>query len=294
MVLSVTVLVGWILALGMVVVVPLGLRLLDDDRRRLGPVGQVWPFAGLLGGLSLLLGRGDAFAVVLACCYAAAAAWLAVLALLRMLRRRSLVPVEIAVLTAMVSPAIAASSLVAERGGWELLGFGMTTLLLTVAHFHYAGFAAALVAGLTASRAPSPSSSVAALTVPGGVALVFLGYFTGDGVELAGAVVLTAGMWLLGWVTWREIAPSAHGRTTRALFGVSAAVLAATMLLALSWAAGHVWDAVPHLSLTWMAATHGLANALGFAVCGLLAWRRLQRTPPPSPAVTRPHGRSPR
>jgi len=39
----VTVLVGWILALGMVVVVPLGLRLLDDDRQRLGPVGQVWP-----------------------------------------------------------------------------------------------------------------------------------------------------------------------------------------------------------------------------------------------------------
>ncbi|RIQ35868.1 YndJ family protein [Jiangella rhizosphaerae] len=279
-----TVLVGWILALGMVVVVPLGLRLIDDDRQRLGPVGQVWPFAGLLGGLSLLLDRGDGFAVVLACCYAAVAAWLAVLALLRLLRRRSLVPVEIAVLTAMASPAVAAASLIAERGGWELLGFGMTTQLLTVAHFHYAGFAAALVAGLTASRAPSPSSSIAALTVPGGVALVFLGYFTGDGVELAGAVVLTAGMWLLGWTVWRDVVPSAGSAVTRVLLTVSAAVLAATMLLALSWAAGHVWDAVPHLSLTWMAATHGLANALGFAVCGLLAWRRLQRTPSPVPS----------
>jgi hypothetical protein len=273
----VTVLVGWILALGMVVVVPLGLRLLDDDRQRLGPVGQVWPFAGLLGGLSLLLDRGDTFAVALACGYAAVAAWLAALALLRLLHRRSLAPVEIAVLTAMVAPAVAASSLVAERGGWELLGFGMTTQLLTVAHFHYAGFAAALVAGLTASRTPSPSSQLAAVTVPVGIGLVFLGYFTGDEVELAGAVVLTAGMWLLGWTVWRDVAPSAHDRLTRVLFAVSAAVLAATMLLALSWAAGHVWAAVPHLSLTWMAATHGLANALGFAVCGLLAWRRLQR-----------------
>jgi len=206
-------------------------------------------------------------------------AWLAVLALLRLLRRRSLAPVEIAVLTAMVAPSVAASSLVAERGGWELLGFGMTTQLLTVAHFHYAGFAAALVAGLTASRtpSPSPSSQFAALTVPIGIALVFLGYFTGDGVELAGAVVLTAGMWVLGWTVWRDVAPSAHDRLTQVLFAVSAAVLAVTMLLALSWAAGHVWDAVPHLSLTWMAATHGMANALGFAVCGLLAWRRLQR-----------------
>lgn len=284
-----TVLVGWILALAMVVVVPLGLRLIDDDRRRLGPVGQVWPFAGLLGGLSLLLDRGDAFAVALACCYASVTAWLAVLALLRLLRRRSPAPVEVAVLTAMVAPAVAASSLIAERGGWELLGFGMTTQLLTVAHFHYAGFAAALVAGLTASRAPSPSSSVAAVTVPVGIALVFLGYFTGDGVELAGAVVLTAGMWLLGWTVWRDVAPSARGRVTRALFGVSAAVLAVTMLLALSWAAGHVWDTVPHLSLTWMAATHGLANALGFALCGLLAWRRVQRAPSP----IRPEGAPP-
>lgn len=281
-----TVLVGWILALGMVVVVPLGLRLIDDDRQRLGPVGQVWPFAGLLGGLSLLMDRGDAFAVTLACCYAAVTVWLAALALLRLLRllrRRSLAPVEIAVLTAMVAPAVAASSLIAERGGWELLGFGMTTQLLTVAHFHYAGFAAALVAGLTASRAPSVSSSIAAVTVPVGIGLVFLGYFAGDEVELAGAVVLTAGMWLLGWAVWRDVAASARGRLTRALFGVSAAVLAATMLLALSWAAGHVWDAVPHLSLTWMAATHGLANALGFALCGLLAWRRVQRAPSPVP-----------
>ncbi|PZF79588.1 YndJ family protein [Jiangella anatolica] len=273
-----TVLVGWILALGMVVVVPLGLRLIDDDRQLLGPVGQVWPFAGALGALSLLLDRGDAFAIVLACCYAAVTAWLAALAALRLLRRRSLAPIEIAVLTAMVAPAVAASSLIAERGGWELLGFGMTTQLLTVAHFHYAGFAAALAAGLTASRAPSPPASIAAVTVPVGIALVFLGYFTGDGVELAGAVVLTAGMWLLAWVSWRDIGSSARGRATRALFAVSAAVLVATMLLALSWAAGHVFDAVPHLSLTWMAATHGLANALGFAVCGLLAWRRIQRS----------------
>ena len=39
------------------------------------------------------------------------------------------------------------------------------------------------------------------------------------------------------------------------------------MLLALSWALGHVVN-TPYLPLEWMVATHGLANAVGFALCG--------------------------
>lgn len=272
------------MAVGMVVVVPLGLRLMDDDRRRLGPISQVWPLAGAAGAVSLLLDRGP-FAVALASCYAAVTGWLAVLALVRLIEivragRRRPIAVEVAVLTAMVAPVVAGSSLVAERGGYELLGFGMTTLALTVAHFHFAGFAAALVAALAAAVVGSAAARLAAWTVPVGIGVVFLGYFTSDAVELAGAIVLTAGMWLLAWSLWREVAPTTGKAGVRALFLVGAAVLVITMALALSWAAGQVWDAVPHLSLTWMAATHGLANALGFAVCVLLGWRRLQYAVP--------------
>jgi YndJ-like protein len=78
-------------------------------------------------------------------------------------------------------------------------------------------------------------------------------------------------MWLTGWVTWR--ASGSLDRTGRLLLSVGALVLAATMLLALDWALGKV-TGLPHLSLSWMAATHGVANALGFALCSLLAWRR--------------------
>jgi hypothetical protein len=49
------------------------------------------------------------------------------------------------------------------------------------------------------------------------------------------------------------------------------------MLLALDWAAGEALG-VPHLSLSWMAATHGAANALGFGLCSVLAWWRLSRS----------------
>ncbi|WUJ75031.1 YndJ family transporter [Kribbella soli] len=43
------------------------------------------------------------------------------------------------------------------------------------------------------------ADGLAAISVLLGTSLVLLGFFLGDPVELAGAVVLTAGMWLVGW-----------------------------------------------------------------------------------------------
>lgn len=271
-----TVVIGSLVALGMLVVVPLGLRLIDTGGGPVAVIAQAWPLAGLAGTASLIVGRGTT-AVILAVAYAAVTVALAVAATERLWRRRSLAPAEVAVLTAMVSPSIAGVSLVAERGGWEFLGFDMTVLALTVAHFHFAGFAAALIAGLVFTATPGLLSAVPPVAVPAGIAVVFAGYFTTDAVELAGTVILTAGMWLTGWLLWQHVRPLAASRVTRALFGISAAALAATMLLALSWAAGHVWDSVPHLSLDAMAATHGIVNAVFFALVGLVAWWRFQR-----------------
>jgi hypothetical protein len=79
---------------------------------------------------------------------------------------------------------------------------------VTVPHFHLAGFAAALVAGLVCRAEPdSRAARAAAVTVPVGTAIVLAGFFTGDGVELAGAMVLTAGMWTVGLLTWRDLRP---------------------------------------------------------------------------------------
>jgi hypothetical protein len=241
--------------------------------------------------VALWLPRGPA-ATLLASGYAAMAAALAVQAPLRLRHRRSLAAAEVAALTALASPAVAASALLAERGGYRLLGFKLDVLALTVAHFHYAGFAAALIAGLLCHAEPgSWPARVAALAVPGGIGLVFVGYFTGDWVELAGAVVLTLGLWVVGLLTWRDLRTRAGDRLVRGLLAASAATLVATTLLALDWALGEA-TGLPHLSLGWMAATHGVGNALGFALCGILAWRRLcasgtisARPPRPSPAT---------
>ncbi|MBT2493738.1 YndJ family protein [Streptomyces sp. ISL-96] len=269
-----SVLVNLIVMLGMLVVVPLGLRLVPSPG--LSRVRRLWPLLAAPGAVALWLPRGGV-ATALAAVYAAGTLALALHAPARLARTRSLAPAEIAVLTALATPSVAGLALVAERSGHELFGFDLEILALTVPHFHFAGFAAALVAGLVCRVSPDrPAGRFAALSVPLGTLLVLAGYFIDDWAELAGALVLTAGMWAVALLTWQDVRDDRQDRTTRTLLAVSAAVLVATMLLALSWALGEA-TGIPHPSLTWMAATHGLGNALGFALCALLAWRRLDK-----------------
>lgn len=269
-----SVLVSLIVMLGMLVVVPAGLRLIDDSG--LAAIRRTWPLFAVPGVVSLWLPR-SATATVLAAVYALGTLALAAQAPRRLARTRSLAPAEIAVLTALVTPSVAGVALVAERSGHELFGFSLPILALTVPHFHFAGFAAALVAGLVCRTSAGPAGRFAALSVPLGTLLVLAGYFLDDWAELLGALVLTAGMWTVALLTWRDVRTGGRDRFTRGLLAVSAAVLVATMLLALSWSLGEA-TGLPHPTLTWMAATHGLGNALGFALCSVLAWRRLKET----------------
>ncbi len=103
---------------------------------------------------------------------------------------------------------------------------------------------------------------------------MLVGYFIDDWVEFAGAGVLTVGMWSVGGLTWAQLRARAEDRWTKLLLAISSATLVATMLLAVAYALGSAAD-FPHLSLTWRVATHGAANAVGFALCGFLAFRRL-------------------
>jgi hypothetical protein len=187
------------------------------------------------------------------------------------LRHKRSRPREIALYTALATPSIAALALVAERSSYELFGFNLTVLSLTVAHFHCAGFAAALIAYLVADHRAT-ATTAAAVSVPLGTGIALLGFFLGDPVELAGAPVLTAGMWLVGWGPLAPITPGLprNRRTAHHLRRGARRDHGAGVELAL----GHVVD-TPYLPLEWMVATHGVANAVGFALCGLLAWRRL-------------------
>jgi hypothetical protein len=85
----------------------------------------------------------------------------------------------------------------------------------------------------------------------------------------------------LAWVTVRHVAPTVD-RLTGALLVVSSAAVAVAMLLALQWALEFVYG-LPALSIAAMVWTHGIANGLGFALLGVIGWRRAHRRSPVTP-----------
>ena len=260
-------LVGVLVTIGMVVVAPLGLALLRTDG--LGRLRGAWPLLGAVAGAALLLPRGP-LAVALVLPYTAGCLAVTCCGLRRAATAAPALR-EVTALTAAGSLSVAALSLVSERAGVELLGFSLAVHGLTVAHFHFAGFAASLLAGLTAAVAPGRASALGALAVPTGTAVVAAGHFTGRWTELAGALVLTVGLLSTSWVAVRRIAvPDA---LTRLLLRTACWATPVTMLLALHFALGRA-TGLPHLGIPETAATHGVLNALCVGVCGLLAWRR--------------------
>ncbi|MEU4240548.1 YndJ family transporter [Actinoplanes sp. NPDC026619] len=245
---------GWaglhlVVALCVLTFVPLGLGALSPEKLGLGRLlVRWWPAVAVPAAGSLLLPRG-AVAALLCVPYLVAC-----LAVPVALRRDRLVAFAAACLP------VAAAGLLAERAGVTLLGFPLGVLGLTAAHFHVAGFGALLLVSL--ARGP------ARFLAPAGVAVVGLGFLAGrtplgqdagDLIELIGAGLLSAGLWL-------AIA-SRRGRAARLLLALSII----TMTLALLYASGQLLD-IPHLGLTWMVLTHGVLNTAAVLTALMVAW----------------------
>lgn len=151
-------------------------------------------------------------------------------------------------------------------------GFAAPFVQLTAVHFHYAGFASAVLVGCAWRWCPSSrtAATAAGLTVAGPP--VVAGGFASLGLlQIAGAVLLTLGLWLLAWVTVRHVAPQVNRIAGSLLVGSSLAVLV-PMGLAVQWAVGTNYG-TPALSIPHMALTHGITNALGFTLLGVTGWR---------------------
>lgn len=259
-----------ILVFAAFVIVPLGLQLASHAEsgplsRALPRLAWLAPVLALSPALSYSIDPGTLAAV-------AAIPWLCltlIIALLgagRLLSRRAVADPLVAVDFGLMFLLVGGVWMVISRAGWTPMGFSAAIVELTAVHFHYAGFALPVVAGLVASR--REASVVVPVAVILGIPLTALGISFGGGwLEWSTATFMA----LAGMATATMLLGQA-GRTSglaRWLLGAAGTCLLAGMFFSLGWA----WSmrfGWKFLAIDEMAATHGSLNALGFGLLALI------------------------
>jgi hypothetical protein len=279
-------LIDALLLLAPLVIVPVGLVVAcrTDDQAatllRLGAAALIAP--------ALLAPRGGG-AGALALPWLAVAVSLAVAAAVQWLRRPDFDPAALARLASRVYLTVGATWLVASRLGMEPVGIGEPIVELTAVHFHFAGFAAALLAARTfevASRVTPRWATAGTLLTITSPPIVAVGFTTGWApAQIGGALLLSAGVWIVAALTLAAVVPLTAGAGAKALLSVSALSVGAPMVLAVFWAAGQHYD-LPALDVPAMARIHGTLNAFGFSLAGLLGWMARDRDEPVRRSVT--------
>ena len=168
--------------------------------------------------------------------------------------------------------------LVASRAGISLFGFHEPIVLLTAVHFHLAGFASSVLAGLVhqafAGRGGQRVLRLALAIVVLGPGVLGLAFFAGPKAKLVGALLFASGLLGLAGAMIR-VAIAARNGVGRWLLFVSGASVAVGMILVAVWAVGE-YPLQAFVNIRQMAEFHGVLNGVGFVGCGLLGWGLLK------------------
>jgi len=258
---------------GVLVIVPLGISLIGSNQEwiALKIATLIQPFAAVLCLIAFVLPQGIP-ATILASIWLVTVSFIGLAGLLRVVFSKQKLTLELAVSAGMMYLPIGGAWFVASRLGFQPLGFGDTIVLLTAVHFHFAGFAAPLLAGLAGRRLPdSRTLAIAAVTVVLGTPLVAAGITLSPRLALVGALTVAFGLVLLGWEVISKVVPQLQVRIAQVLLAIASLSSLVAMVLAILYAYSIVTRTVI-LDIPQMAMTHGLLNSFGFSFCGLLAW----------------------
>lgn len=298
-------LIGWLLALGLLelnplqqlfllgplVLVPLGLRLSLSPLRsgKLSVLYQLLiccqPAAALCLGLSFSQPPGP-LAALLSFPWLVLTAGCALAGVLRHLPHGFTDAGEVCLDACLVFLSVGGVWLLASRLGRPLMGFNEPLVLLTAMHFHFAGFCAALLTGLSGRLNLSRGLYRMVCTgVLAGIPLLALGIAFAPLLEVASAAIFALSLVSLAllWLTqWPRLNQNSRQKQARLLLLIAGLSVLLSMGFALSFALseflGLGWVSIPEM-VRW----HGALNALGFALPGLLAFSLLQlesRLPP--------------
>lgn len=264
-----------LLTFAVLVIVPLGLELapsvtaphfaeLESTARRLQPIAAACTVASFWFGPGLASG-------MLILPWFVTAAFMAVSALGGLYHSRS--AIDYVGNIARLDLGIAGAWLLISRFGIQT-GFYEPIPLLTAVHFHYSGFATALIAASGARWAQGSDRQdgwkKVSLTVAFLPFVVAAGFVMSPTLRVFAVCAFALSMVGLAVLLTMETR-SLTVLTARILLRVAALVSLAGMSLASVYAIGEYahqdWLTIPR-----MATTHGWMNAMGFVLPGLLAW----------------------
>ena len=281
-----TELIHKIVFFAVLVIVPLGLSLVTVGEQRMSAVLYraavlVQPVAAVITIASFFFEKGLLSASL-------SAVWLVVsgiVALLGLSRftARGLYPLhESSVDAGLLYLPVAGGWLIIYRLGVQPFDYGEMIILLTVIHFHFAGFAAPIIAGLTGKllatteHPPGRLYAFIVFAMVGAMPLVAAGITFSPAIGLAGTLLLSSGLVMLAVLAIGRVVPAIPSSSARLLLLIAAVSSCAAMVLACLYA----YSLVAHiliLRIPTMAMTHGLLNAFGFTTCSLLAWSSINR-----------------
>jgi hypothetical protein len=165
------------------------------------------------------------------------------------------------------------------RFGVQPFDYGETIILLTVIHFHFAGFAAPIIAGMVGRMLATDRlerNSVVVVFVVAAMPLIAAGITFSPWLGLIGTVLLSAGLVTLAIITLGKVLPKITSLSARLLLLLAALSSCTAMVLACLYAYSIVAK-ILILRIPTMAMTHGLLNAFGFTAGSLLAWSIINR-----------------
>jgi uncharacterized membrane protein len=153
--------------------------------------------------------------------------------------------------------------------------FDPTIVLLTAVHFHFAGFALPVLAGVTGHHLGGFEDAARAVAgvILVGPAVIAVGISASPLVEVVAVGAFTLAVAAFGLLVLVRVVPSLDPLPA-ALVAGSALALPASMALALGYGVAAFSGTNPlGLSVGRMVTLHGSLNAYGFALCGVIGWR---------------------
>lgn len=247
--------------------IPLSLVLIDKQDRGgeiflLGDViNAAYPFAAACGMLAFLW-DSLAFAVI----WFLFTGLVALLGLRRLLERGWKPVGETCIDFGLMYLFISGCWLLAYVGEWNVLGFSGLIVLLTANHFQYSAYFLPIIVGLLNRRMLEWPTTLIVMLSPVTVAV---GITYSTTVELVAVFIYYLALVRFGYKIWKT---SFEKKLAKWLLRVSVSLLMMTITFSLLYAIG-TFRGVVILSIPEMIWIHGLVNAVGVIMLGLIGLR---------------------